>query len=252
MDFPISLAGVLPALSTMLGGYTVLKWKRDLHPWLSLSGGILLGVAFLDLLPEALNITDLAHGTALAICLGSIVLFHVFDRFFAVHAHHEHSHGEPSEHCENDQHRANHAYLRAFGFVIHSFLDGLAIGGGFATNFQLGALVLTAVLLHDFSDGMSTVTILRQGLKEKTKSIFPILILDSIAPFIGSLVGLSLAPNPMMIGMMLAFFAGMFIFLSLSELLPQAHAQTNNKNTSLLLTIIGIAIVVFIRQFADV
>ena len=255
MNFPISLAGLLPAISTLCGGLVVYKWKRDLHPWLSLSGGILLGVAFLDLLPESIT-TASEHGVSvihiLSATLISILFFHLIDKLFSFHAHHEHAHEELPEHCDNDTHRETHAYMRAGGFVIHSFLDGLAIGGGFAANFQLGVVVLIAVLLHDFSDGMSTVTILRHGLKSNAKSILPILILDALAPFLGSLVGLSLAPNPSIIATLLAFFAGMFIFLSLADLLPQAHAQSKNARQSALLTIIGILIVVFIRRFADV
>ncbi len=255
MNFPISFAGILPAISTLCGGLVVYRWKRNLHPWLSLSGGILLGVAFLDLLPEASSIAT-ERGfpilNILSTTLFSILFFHLIDKLFSIHAHHEHALEEPTEHCEVDAHRATHAYLRAGGFVLHSFLDGLAIGGGFAANFELGILVLIAVLLHDFSDGMSTVTILKQGLEPSAKSILPILFLDAMAPFLGSLVGLSLRPNSAMIAMLLAFFAGMFIFLSLSELLPQAHAQSKNARQSALLTIAGIVIVMFIRQVADV
>lgn len=245
----------LPIISTFIGGLVVYKWKRDLHPWLSLSGGLLLGVAFLDLLPEALEsgeIAQLSPVTILGSTLAAILIFHLIDKGFAFHSHHEHVHGEPTEPCENTHHRSAKTWLRASGLILHSVLDGVAIGGGFAVNFQLGLLVTLAVITHDFSDGMSTVTILKHGLGNKHKSIIPFLIADALAPFIGALIGMALVPTQGAIAILLALFAGFFIFLSLSELLPQAHAGEHPRRFGLLLTILGIIAVIFIRSFANI
>jgi ZIP family zinc transporter len=250
---PILLSS-FPIISTFLGGYVVYRWKKDLHPWLSLSGGILLGVAFLDLLPEALEqgtIAHLDHLTILSGTLASILLFHLIDKGFAFHSHHEHAHGEPTEFCENTKHQRSATWMRAGGMIFHSFLDGIVIGGGFATDFNLGLLVTLAVITHDFSDGMSTVTILKAGLGDKQKSILPLLALDAIAPFIGALIGLQLALSAGVLAMLLAMFAGFFIFLSLSELLPQAHAGEKPRRFGLVLTVLGILAVVFIRSFSN-
>ncbi len=233
----------------------VLKWKRDLHPLLSLSGGLLLGVAFLDLLPEALTrgiAERLEISTVLGATLLAIVGFHILDKVFAVHAHHDHAHGEPGEHCENERHGKTPAYARATGMIIHSFFDGLAIGGGFAVDPKLGLLVTLAVVMHDFSDGMSTVTILKNALGHESKALFPMLALDAIAPFIGAIVGSALAPNASVIAIMLAVFSGFFIFLSLSELLPQAHAGKLSRKMGVFLTILGIVIVFIFRSIAPV
>lgn len=251
---PIALSA-LPVVSTFLGGYVVYRWKKDLHPWLSLSGGILLGVAFLDLLPEGLE-RGLGAGLSLVGMLSAtliaILIFHLLDKGFAFHSHHEHVHGEPSEPCDNTHHKTTATWMRASGLVFHSVLDGVAIGGGFAVDFHLGLLVTLAVITHDFSDGMSTVTILKQGLGHKHKSILPFLILDAIAPFIGAFIGMTLAPTNEAISYMLCAFAGFFIFLSLSELLPQAHAGEKPRRFGLVLTVLGILAVLFIRSFADV
>jgi ZIP family zinc transporter len=249
------LFAALPIFSTLIGGYVVYRWKRDLHPWLSLSGGLLLGVAFLDLLPEALergqadglSINTLLTGTLLAI-LG----FHLLDKAFSVHAPHEHAHNEPGEHCDNERHAKSPAIARAVGMIVHSFFDGLAIGGGFVVNPSLGMVVTLAVVTHDFSDGMSTVTILKNALGSKNRAILPMLGLDALAPFIGAMVGSIVAPREGFIAIMLAVFSGFFIFLSLSELLPQAHAGKLSRRKGVLLTIIGIALVFFFRSFANI
>lgn len=239
---------LLPLLSTFAGGYAVYRWKRDLHPWLSLSGGILLGVAFLDLLPEAFehslknNIQPITVGAAALI---AIIAFHILDKFFAVH-HHEHGHNEPDEHCENEKHQHTSSLLRTGGIIFHTFLDGVAIGAGFAVNEALGLTILTAVVLHDFSDGMSTVTILK-NVKYKNPVIMRMLILNAVAPFLGVLVGFKATISETAIAIMLSVFAGFFISIALSELLPQAHAD-RTRRSGFALTILGIAIVILIRM----
>lgn len=256
MNISPILFAALPILSTFIGGYVVYRWKRDLHPWLSLSGGILLGVAFLDLLPEALehgSESGLSYQTILTGALFAIVAFHVLDKIFAVHAHHEHMHGEPGEPCENEGHKKTKGWIRAFGLTLHSFFDGFAIGGAFAADFRLGILITIAVVMHDFSDGMSTVTILKNALgANRNRAIFGTLVFNSLMPFVGSFAGMWLAPKPGVIAVMLSVFAGFFIFLSLSELLPQAHAGKLSRKMGIFLTIVGIAIVAVFRSIADV
>lgn len=256
MSIPPIFFAILPFFSTMLGGYAVYAWKKDLHPWLSLSGGILLAVAFLDLLPEAVARGE-ASGIPIKIVFGAtlaaIFLFHLIDKLFAFHAHHDHPHHEPAEEpCDNDKHRRTKAWIRGGSMIFHSFLDGVAIGGGFAADYRLGILVTTAVILHDFSDGMSTVTLMKHGLGHKHGAVLPALIMDALAPLVGAFVGGWLAVKPSVIGIMLAVFSGFFIFLALSELLPQAHSGTMSRKFGISLTILGILMVVFIQTFANV
>jgi ZIP family zinc transporter len=87
------LAVLLPVCATLLGGFLVLRTHRNLRPWLSLSGGILLGLAFLDLLPEALEHGETAGlpiSTVTGAMLGSILFFHLLDKAFDFHGHEGH------------------------------------------------------------------------------------------------------------------------------------------------------------------
>jgi ZIP family zinc transporter len=255
MSWYILALSTLPIISTLIGGFVVLRWKKDLHPWLSLSGGLLLGVAFLDLLPEAVT-RGTENGLPLKLILGvtlvAILVFHLLDKALSFHAPHVHVHGEPDEHCDNDHHRKTKAWIRGFSMCFHSLLDGVAIGGGFAADYRLGLIVTLAVITHDFSDGMSTVTVLKHGLGPDHRGITPLLVLDALAPFVGAILGTWLALSSSVIALLLATFAGFFIFLSLSELLPQAHAGTMSRKFGLSLTALGILIVIFIQTFASV
>lgn len=259
MDISLTpiLLSAFPMLSVLAGGLVVYKWKKDLHPLLSLSGGILLGVAFLDLLPEAIEHSleyALPVTTPFAVTLGAILLFHILDKAFSFHAHHQHAdtHTHPEENCHNDTHTYTRTYIRAGSIILHSFLDGIAIGASFAADERLGMLVLLAVALHSFADGMSTVTFLKLGLGQKNKSTLPILGLGSLAPFVGSFIGFRLGLDTNTIALLLSAFAGFFIFLSLSELLPQAHSGRMSKTSGVVLTLVGIALVIFIQFLAPV
>lgn len=247
MSSSIFFYAILPFISTFLGGYIVLKWKRDLHPWLSLSGGTLLGVAFLDLLPEAFEHSaknGIGPAQIGAAALAAILLYHLLDKLLGSH-HHEHA-PTSDEPCVNEHHRHTHAWTRVSGLILHSFMDGLAIGGGFAVSPSLGILVTTAVVLHDFSDGMSTVTILKHSLGNKHRGALVGLALDALAPFFGVFAGLALAISEGTVALLLAFFAGSFTSLALSELLPQAHAG-KTRRSGLVLTVIGIGIAIVVR-----
>lgn len=246
---------ILPVISTFAGGCVVYFWKKDLHPWLSLSGGVLLGVAFLDLLPEAVE-RGAEAGTDASVVFGvtlaAVIIFHLFDLLLGMHGHHEHAHKEPPEACENRRHRETAGWIRAGSMVAHSFFDGVAIGGGFATDYRLGLLVTAAVVMHDFSDGMSTVTVLRHARGEKKRGILPLLAADAVAPFIGALAGIKIAPTKFSLAIMLASFAGFFLFLSLSELLPQAHRGQMSRRFGFALTLTGVLAVAFITRTAEV
>lgn len=249
------LSPILPVISTFIGGYAVYKWRRDLHPWLSFSGGVLLGVAFLDLLPEAIEQAaeqGIVPQTLFLGTLFAILLFHVLDKTLSFHAHHEHTDGKPTEPCDNDRHQQSKSVIRASSMVLHSVLDGVAIGGGFAVDLNLGILVLLAVVMHDFSDGMSTVTMLKQGLGQGHRWILPFLVVDALAPFAGALIGRLVAPQGSVIAFMLASFAGFFLFLALSDLLPQAHSGRMSRQFGFFLTTLGVLLVLLIRTLAPV
>src|SRR4051812_31656316 len=114
--------------ATFLGGLFALKFKDKLHLVLGFSAGAVIGVAFFDLLPEALELGKNFHeGSVITtvIALG-FVLYMVLDRFFTLHSH---SH-EEEEHCHNEhhQHVAKRGSLGASSLSVHSFLDGFAIG----------------------------------------------------------------------------------------------------------------------------
>lgn len=236
-----------PFIAAFFGGYVVYRWKQDLHPWLSLSGGLLLGVALLDVLPEAIELA-LANGQEAHvvgwIAIASVLAFHAIDRIFGVHAHHEGVHEHDDEDpCHNDSHTNAKIWARASGMILHRFCDGLAIGGGFLLDPKIGSLIAAAMTLHGFADGMSIVAVLKEALQARRRLLLGLLSIAVLAPLFGSLLAFSLPVSPLVLMVILAWLAGFFLFLSLSELLPQAHASAGARRSGFFLTLVGVAIV---------
>jgi len=238
-----AFAVILPIIATLLGGLLVLRSPRNLVPWLSLSGGVILGLAFLDLLPEAFGATESAGIAPLWIgfaAVASILFFHLLDKTFDYHGHEGHEHAQVHQHIGT--------WTRVFGMGFHAFLDGLAVGGGFAAGNRLGILVTIALMLHKFTDGLSTVTLLRIRHKENGPAILG-LIMMLVLPVLGFFLGHDLVPNAATLAIFLAALAGLFIHLSLSELLPSAH-QEKTSRLGLWLTALGIGFVLVLNIVA--
>jgi ZIP family zinc transporter len=115
-------------------------------------------------------------------------------------------------------------FYGASELALHSFVDGFSIGVGFHFNFQIGMVIALAVIFHDFPDGMNTVTVmLKSG--NSLKSSLRMLMLDAVTPVLGAIVSLFITSVDRYLVYLLPFFAGGFLYLGASDLLPEAHDE---------------------------
>ena len=221
---------------TFLGGLFALKFSDKLHLILGFSAGAIIGVAFFDLLPEALELTASAyetHTVSAIIALGFIV-FMLLDRFIGPHPH---AHEE--EQCENDHHKKGS--LGAASLAFHSFLDGAAIGVAFHISSAVGTIVAVAVLIHKFSDGINTVgLILRSG--GGSDRAMKWLWIASVAPVVGILFAQQVRLSESTLGVILALFCGFFLHIGASDLLPESHHKHRTHWTTIS-TLCGFAVI---------
>lgn len=221
--------------ATLLGGLFALKFKDKLHLILGFSAGAVIGVAFFDLLPEALELggTSYESSTITSIVALGFIIFMILDRFVIMH-----SHSHDDEH-ENHKHTPR-GILGASSLSIHSFLDGAAIGLAFQISPAVGAIVAAAVLVHDFSDGINTVNLIMKNGGDK-KEAFRWLLVDAIAPVLGIFSTLFFTVSEGTLGVILAIFTGFFLYIGASDLLPESHHSHPTMWTSFA-TILGIAV----------
>jgi zinc transporter ZupT len=138
--------------------------------------------------------------------------------------------------------------LGAAGLSIHSFVDGLGIGLAFHLGTGTGLLVFLAVVTHDFADGLNTVNfVLRQSGERKQAVRW--LAADAAAPLLGAITGVFISVSHRSLGQLLAVYAGFFLFMGATDLLPEAHAHPSGKRV--LLTAAGFVVTYFIARAAS-
>jgi ZIP family zinc transporter len=126
-----------------------------------------------------------------------------------------------SENDDDHGHQAKGA-LGAASLSLHSFLDGVGIGLAFKVSPAVGGVVAAAVLAHDFSDGINTVTMI---LRNRGRGIlaFRWLLLDAVAPVLGVASTYFYSLSDTHLALVLAVFCGFFLYLGASDLLPESH-----------------------------
>lgn len=216
MIFFISIATLI---FTLLGGLFALRFKDKLHLILGFSAGAIIGVAFFDLLPEAINLGsnsyDVTYITSI-VALG-FVSYTILDRFIFFHSHGINEHEKIIE-----EHVSKRGILGAGSLSMHSFLDGAAIGLAFQVSAAVGVIVAVAVLVHDFSDGINTVNMVLKN-SGTHRQAFKWLLVDAIAPVLGVISTLFFSVPESVLGIILAIFSGFFLYIGASDLLPESH-----------------------------
>lgn len=240
----IILISIAALVATLLGGFFALKFKDRLHLVLGFSAGAVIAVAFFDLIPEAIELGGAKYdvGTITSIVALGFAVYMILDRLTLLHSH---DHGTEENHDNNYRGK-----LGAGSLSIHSFLDGAAIGLAFQVSSAVGIIVAIAVLVHDFSDGINTVNVILKNGGDK-KSAFKWLLVDATAPVLGVLSTLFFSLPEASLGIVLALFAGFFLYIGASDLLPESHHQHPKKITTIM-TVLGIVVLYLAIKIAGI
>ena len=205
---------VVPVLSTLIGGLLALRFRRYITLLIAIGAGVLLGAAFLDLLPEALNLgstTDLTSADVLGLTLLSFLLFHSLESALDAIGR------------RLRQAAFGGRFIGRTGAVMlifHSFRDGMAIGAAYAAAHSAGYAVAFGIAAHDLGDGMNTV-ILATGGENPHWSDYAFLAADAVAPFLGGLLTAWWAISLRDSVVLLVLAAGFFLQMATGDFLPE-------------------------------
>ncbi len=244
--FPI-IFGAITFFSTLMGGLCAIHYRKSFGILAAFAAGVLIAVSLFDLLPEALKLATIAkvplEQVMYVAAVGFIFLL-ILERYFSVHRV-----CQPDGTCANVHHHQG-GFFGAAELSAHSFMDGLAIGIGFQLEFHVGIIVAFAVIAHDFSDGLNTVTVmLKSG--NSLRSSFKMLLVDAITPVLGVLSTLLVRIPENYLILFLPFFAGGFLYLGSSDLLPEAH-EKNHPLISIAFTLLGFLLIFVITGLLGV
>ena len=210
---------------TLLGGLIAILFRDKLHLVLGFSAGAVVAVAFFDLMPEALDLAGSAYDasvvTGLVAC--GFLAYLVLDRTIFLHAH-AHDEGHEHELTEAEARQVRRGTLGASSLSLHSFLDGVAIGLAFQVSTSVGTVVAIAVLMHDFSDGVNTVSLVLKNNGEKTRALCWLAV-DALAPVAGIAATLFFRLPAEALGVILSVFAGFFLYIGATDLIPDQEVR---------------------------
>lgn len=225
----ILIATFVDSLVAFVGGALAIfneeKVRRAVHFVVSFAVGALLGVSLLELIPEAIEMSS--PDFVLPLVFGGILLFFTLEKFlFWYHCHG----GECPVHT--------YTYLILWGDFLHNFIDGVIITFAFLADIRLGMITTVAVMLHEVPQELGDFGVLIHGGLSRRKALFYnflvalSVMLGAVLTYLFSSVLEPLLP----IG--LALIAGNFIYLAVSDLMPELHEATGLKHGLIQITFI--------------
>ena len=248
MSVTLSAYCALIVAVSLIGGMTplalVLSHTR-LQVYLSFSAGTMLGATFFHMLPESVEMGG--AGTVKWASLGLLALF-LLERFFSYHQHepsevarhghgHDHAHGEAEEPVGH-----NLSWGTAtFGLAVHSLIGGVALASAVVADAKsqgaLGGMawgVFLATVLHKPADAMTVVTLMiRAGVTARAAHLvnlgFALMVPLGAGLFFVGVEGMAPSNAQSLTAAALAFSAGTFLCISLSDLLPELQFHAHDR-----------------------
>ena len=243
MLYQIISASLIGGVLSLVGGF-ILLWREKFAKKISLylvsfAAGSLLGAAFLEILPEAY---ETIGETAFIYVMAGIVLIFVFEKFLGWYHHHDQSHdSEVFEHTFSAQ-------TVIFGDALHNFIDGIAIALGFLVSFEVGLTTTIAVFLHEIPQEIGDFGVLiRRGYSRSKIILYN--FFTALTTMVGAILAYFMVPflPDMFMFFALSIAAGVFIYISTSDLIPELREHSKGKldighTLALLLGIISVAL----------
>lgn len=217
----ISLAGgVAPLLRT---------WSRQhLTLLVSFGAGVLLGAAFIHMLP--LSAESLGRAVGLPILAGFLAIV-ILERFFLV---------DPCEEVGCEVHSFG---LAAFlGITFHSLIDGVAVGSSLVVP-SLAPPVFLAIVIHKIPAAFSLCSILLLAGYSRERALLHICGFSTATP-IGAILSFVFlrGVSEEVIAIAIGVSAGSFLAIATSDLLPQLHRENAPRVASVVFLLVGIAV----------
>jgi zinc and cadmium transporter len=237
-----SVGGVLVASSLLL--FTD-RLRTQLVPWLvSYAVGALLAVAFLLLLPEALE--SLPPTKVFATLLAGIIGFFLLEKWVHLHHHHHADSGHAHEH-------AAAATLVIIGDAFHNFIDGATICAAVLSSVPLGVNTAIAVAAHEIPQEVGDVAILLAAGYSRKRALVLNLV-SGLSGVAGAIVAyVTVEQLPSVRPFLLAFSSASLMYIAMSDLIPDLHRGQSDRSATrqVLLMAAGIATVLLFEQLTE-
>ncbi|OGG88272.1 hypothetical protein A2592_00145 [Candidatus Kaiserbacteria bacterium RIFOXYD1_FULL_42_15] len=205
------------SLVSFIGVFTlVLKrnlLNKSIFIFVSLAVGTLLGDVFIHIIPEAYE--KISNSTLISfLIIGGILIFFVLEK--VLHWHHH-----TLEHAEEHHHPIGKMILLGDG--VHNFIDGLIIATSYMISIEIGVATTMAVILHEIPQEIGNFGVLIHA-GYKTKKALWYNFLSALTAVAGAVTALLFGNITEQFALwLLPLTAGGFIYIALSDLVPELH-----------------------------
>jgi ZIP family zinc transporter len=237
----------IAGLSTGIGSAIAYFIKKPRVTYLSfslgVSAGVMIYISFVELLPDASETVGEFWGLA-AFFMG-IGVIGLID-FLIPEPENPHEFAgidEPAADRTESPSLMRTGLFMALVMGIHNFPEGLATFASALGNLKLGVFIAIAIAIHNIPEGIAVSVPIFYATGNKNKAFF-YSFLSGLSEPVGAVIGyLILRPflTPGVLAGLMAFVAGVMVYISLDELLPMAHRYGHGH-----LVIIGIVLGMFV------
>ena len=243
----IFVFAIIMFISVMAFGYIPLSLDLSsdrMKQLTAIGAGVLIGSAFLVIIPEALEIIEysgeehnIETSTIGLSILGGFVIMLLLEVVGLPHAVH------------HDEDKDLLGISATFGLLVHGAVDGLAVGASVSTSTEIGLIVFIAIMLHKGPTAFGLSSFLRHvGINDSRSKIYLLLFAIS-SPIVSILTFFILKDTSFAtdnnIGLALLFSAGTFIYVSTVDVLPEVHSHDHDHDPPVWFVIMGIILVFF-------
>ena len=253
---------VLIVAASLFGGWVATRFRLShlgMQVVLSFVGGLMLGIALLHLLPHSIVATKSINLPLWSALIGLLGMF------FLIRTFHFHQHGPAAEdidaaqheHCDHEHHTHHHLSWSGvvFGLAVHTLMDGIALASAVSSESTHGHRlagfgVFLAIVLHKPLDALSITTLMQASGWSRNAQQLVNAGFAMMCPLGAAIVLLAAntfgntadGETPMLIGIALGVSAGIFLCISLGDLLPEVQFHKHDRFKLSVALLMGVAI----------
>ena len=219
-----ALAGTASVL--VAASFSLSLLSKMVHSMVSVSVGILLATALLHSLPEAFTMTGVNPQLLFATLLAGLLGFFLLEKIALLrHSHHHEGDGHGHHHGHDAEVAGRSGWMILVGDGLHNFVDGVLIAAAFMADYQVGIFTAIAIIAHEIPQEIGDFIVLLNAGFTRTRALMYNLICGLAAVLGGVLAYFFLESAHAAIPYLLVIAASSFIYIAVSDLIPQMHRR---------------------------
>jgi len=250
------LAGVVGmGLGAVITAIFGTRTDRMISIFLSLAGGVMISIVLLELLPEAIEYSNMLV-TVVGLVIGALmvlVLNNIMDMVTSKSASKSKLHDNyaelfhSNEVIDSKKNMLRSGMIMLFAIALHNIPEGLAMGAAGQHDAALGVTIAIMIALHNVPEGMAIAAPLISGGLSKIKTIV-LLLLTGATTVVGAVAGVLVGGiSDMALALSFSIAGGAMLYVVFGEILPHSIA-TDKDRVPAVFALVGIIVGMLFTQ----